>query len=62
MDRVLDLPGSAHLVLASGVAYLDPEPAAFEAMLAASPEWGPERYAGIRQGSEGSAPAVVAEE
>ncbi|GLW58040.1 tyrosine-type recombinase/integrase [Kitasatospora phosalacinea] len=33
MDRVLDLPGAAHLVLASGVAYLDPEPAAFEAML-----------------------------
>ncbi|GAB1333456.1 hypothetical protein ACE1SV_00460 [Streptomyces sp. E-15] len=33
MNRVLDLPGSAHLVLASGVAYLAPEPAAFEAML-----------------------------
>ena len=33
MNRVLDLPGSAHLGLASGVAFLDPEPAAFEAML-----------------------------
>src|SRR4051794_32999397 len=31
--RVVDLAGAAHLVLADGVAYLDPEPAVFEAML-----------------------------
>ncbi|WP_405018037.1 hypothetical protein OHV05_14615 [Kitasatospora sp. NBC_00070] len=33
-----------------------------EAELAASPEWGPEKYASIRQRLEGSAPAVAAEE
>ncbi|MFJ3749131.1 MULTISPECIES: hypothetical protein [Streptomyces] len=33
-----------------------------EAELAASPEWGPEKIASIRQCLEGSAPAVAAEE
>lgn len=33
-----------------------------EAELAASPEWGPERYASIRQHLEGSAPAATADE
>lgn len=33
-----------------------------EAELAASPEWGPEKIASIRQYLEGSAPAVAAEE
>ncbi|MEU3048061.1 hypothetical protein ABZ705_16345 [Streptomyces sp. NPDC006984] len=33
-----------------------------EAELAASPEWGPERYAAIRQRLEDSALAVAAEE
>ncbi|MFF4853851.1 hypothetical protein ACFY2N_03035 [Streptomyces rubiginosohelvolus] len=33
-----------------------------EAELAASPEWGPEKYATIHQLLEGSAPAVTAEE
>ncbi|MFE2760398.1 hypothetical protein [Streptomyces halstedii] len=33
-----------------------------EAELAASPEWGPEKYATIRQHLEGSAPAAAAEE
>ncbi|MEU3048818.1 hypothetical protein ABZ705_20305 [Streptomyces sp. NPDC006984] len=32
-----------------------------EAELAASPEWGPEKYATIRQRLEDSAPAVAAE-
>ncbi|MFJ6619592.1 hypothetical protein ACIQOW_18680 [Kitasatospora sp. NPDC091335] len=32
-----------------------------EAELAASPEWGPERYASIRQRLEDSEPAVIAE-
>ncbi|MFF2121362.1 hypothetical protein ACFVXH_28995 [Kitasatospora sp. NPDC058184] len=36
MNRVLDLPGAAHPVLASGVAYLDSEPAAVEATLEGS--------------------------
>jgi integrase len=31
--RQVDLPGAAHLVLDSGVRYLDPAPAVFEAML-----------------------------
>ncbi|MFD7082246.1 tyrosine-type recombinase/integrase [Streptomyces sp. NPDC059918] len=33
MSRAVDLPGAAHLVLADGVVHLDPESAAFEAML-----------------------------
>ncbi|MFI9329743.1 hypothetical protein ACIGZJ_19640 [Kitasatospora sp. NPDC052868] len=33
-----------------------------EAELAASPEWGPEKYAAIRQRLEDSAPAAAAEE
>ncbi|MFQ6853404.1 hypothetical protein AAIB46_21240 [Streptomyces sp. 35M1] len=33
-----------------------------EAELAASPEWGPEKVASIRQYLEGGAPAVAAEE
>lgn len=33
MARQVDLPGAAHLVLDSGVRYLDPAPAVFEAML-----------------------------
>jgi hypothetical protein len=33
MERAVDLPGSAHLVLASGVVHLDPESAVFEAIL-----------------------------
>ncbi|TWF82213.1 phage integrase family protein [Pseudonocardia hierapolitana] len=33
VDEVLDTPGSARLVLAEGVSYLDPAPAVFEAML-----------------------------
>ncbi|MFE0580723.1 hypothetical protein [Streptomyces sp. NPDC058874] len=33
-----------------------------EAELAASPEWGPERYASIRQRLEDSAPSATAEE
>jgi hypothetical protein len=33
MERPVDLPGSAHLVLASGVVHLDPASAVFEAML-----------------------------
>jgi hypothetical protein len=31
--RGVDLAGAAHLVLADGVAYLDPQTAVFEAML-----------------------------
>lgn len=33
MERAVDLPGAAHLVLASGVVHLDPTSAVFEAML-----------------------------
>jgi hypothetical protein len=33
MARAVDLPGAAHLVLASGVVHLDPASAVFEAML-----------------------------
>jgi len=33
MESAADLPGAAHLTLVDGVAHLDPEPAAFEAML-----------------------------
>ncbi|MFC5665326.1 hypothetical protein ACFP3U_20380 [Kitasatospora misakiensis] len=33
-----------------------------EAELAASPEWGPEKYASIRQRLEGSTSAVAADE
>jgi integrase/recombinase XerD len=33
VSRVVDLPGAAHLVLASGVVHLDPASAVFEAML-----------------------------
>ncbi|MGH3607846.1 MAG: site-specific integrase, partial [Pseudonocardiaceae bacterium] len=33
MERAVDLPGAAHLVLAEGVVHLDPESASFEAML-----------------------------
>ena len=33
MERAVDLPGAAHLVLVDGVVHLDPEPAVFEAML-----------------------------
>src|SRR5438445_9258110 len=33
MRRAVDLPGAAHLVLASGVVHLDPASAMFEAML-----------------------------
>ncbi|SCD46495.1 hypothetical protein [Streptomyces sp. DvalAA-19] len=33
-----------------------------EAEIAASPDWGPEKYATIRQCPEGSGPAVTAEE
>jgi site-specific recombinase XerD len=33
MERAVDLPGAAHLVLASGVVHLDPASAVFEAML-----------------------------
>ncbi|MFJ8659867.1 tyrosine-type recombinase/integrase [Streptomyces sp. NPDC093795] len=33
MSAVVDMPGAAHLVLADGVVYLDPEPAVLEAML-----------------------------
>ena len=33
MERAVDLPGAAHLVLACGVVHLDPEQAVFEAML-----------------------------
>lgn len=33
MERAVDLPGAAHLVLADGVAHLDPPAAVFEAML-----------------------------
>jgi integrase len=33
MERAVDLPGAAHLVLANGVVHLDPATAVFEAML-----------------------------
>lgn len=33
MERAVDLPGAAHLVLTEGVVHLDPESAMFEAML-----------------------------
>ena len=33
MERAVDLPGAAHLVLVDGVVHLDPAPAMFEAML-----------------------------
>lgn len=33
MERVVDLPGAAHLMLVDGVVHLDPAPAVLEAML-----------------------------
>jgi len=33
MERAVDLPGAAHLVLADGIVHLDPASAVFEAML-----------------------------
>ncbi|MGH3829825.1 MAG: hypothetical protein ACRDRS_05135 [Pseudonocardiaceae bacterium] len=33
MERAVDLPGAAHLMLVDGVVHLDPAPAVFEAML-----------------------------
>lgn len=33
MERAVDLPGAAHLVLADGVVHLEPARAVFEAML-----------------------------
>lgn len=35
MEKAVDLPGAAHLVLADGVVHLDPAPAVFDAMLEA---------------------------
>lgn len=34
MERRLEVPGAAHLVLVDGVVHLDPEQAVFQAMLA----------------------------